>query len=130
MDEESLWAAALRRPTPAEGRAFLGQPCGGNAALRQRVKRLPAVDERTHGILSLGPAADLGTSVPAPLTPGTVSAGRFKLHERPGAGGMGEVWVADQHGPVPCRVAVKVIRPASTQPPCRPASSRNVRRWR
>src|SRR4029077_11443955 len=36
---------------------------------------------------------------------------RFKLRQSLGAGGMGEVWVADQIEPVQRRVALKVIRP-------------------
>ncbi len=43
--------------------------------------------------------------------PERVFAGRFKLRQKLGEGGMGEVWVADQAAPVQRRVAVKVVRP-------------------
>ena len=46
-----------------------------------------------------------------PLLPERVFAGRFKLRQKLGEGGMGEVWVADQTEPVQRRVAIKVIRP-------------------
>ena len=43
--------------------------------------------------------------------PERVFAGRFKLRQKLGEGGMGEVWVADQAEPVQRRVAIKVVRP-------------------
>src|SRR6476469_9254172 len=105
MDEESLFDAALERSDPAERRAFLDASCGGDAVLRRRVERLLAADGDS-GILTRG--AD-----PAPescgLAAGDVLAGRFKLRRLLGAGGMGEVWVADQAEPVQRRIALKVI---------------------
>jgi eukaryotic-like serine/threonine-protein kinase len=43
--------------------------------------------------------------------PGTLIAGRYKLLEQIGEGGMGTVWVAEQSEPVRRRVAVKLIKP-------------------
>jgi tRNA A-37 threonylcarbamoyl transferase component Bud32 len=43
--------------------------------------------------------------------PGDIIAGRYKLLERIGEGGMGEVWVAKQTEPVNRRVALKLIKP-------------------
>src|SRR5439155_4717017 len=40
-----------------------------------------------------------------------ILAGRFKLRQKLDAGGMGEVWVADQIEPVQRRVAIKAMRP-------------------
>src|SRR5262245_36761652 len=40
MTEETLFAEALDKTTPAERAAFLDAACGGNAALRQRVEAL------------------------------------------------------------------------------------------
>ncbi len=108
MDEESLFAAALEKSNPAERRAYLDSACGGDAGLRRRVERLLAADDRPAGILSRGAASALE---PCGLAAGDVLAGRFKLRELLGAGGMGEVWVADQVEPVQRRIALKVIRP-------------------
>ncbi|HYT91981.1 MAG TPA: serine/threonine-protein kinase, partial [Gemmataceae bacterium] len=110
MNEESLFAAALEKPNPAERQAFLDEACAGDLELRQRVERLLAADEHTCGILSRG-AAVLESSGPAPLVVGAVLGGRFKLRQLLGVGGMGEVWVADQVEPVQRRIALKVIRP-------------------
>ena len=66
---------------------------------------LPAVAAVAAQILSPGRA------VPAPaLEVGNVFAGRFKIREKLGEGGMGTVFVADQLEPVQRRVALKVIK--------------------
>src|SRR6185436_5777764 len=43
--------------------------------------------------------------------PGAVVAGRYKLLEAIGEGGMGTVWVAEQSQPIHRRVALKLIKP-------------------
>src|SRR5262245_1221890 len=43
-------------------------------------------------------------------TPGILIAGKYKLLQRIGEGGMGSVWMADQLEPVKRRVAIKLIR--------------------
>jgi serine/threonine protein kinase/uncharacterized protein HemY len=112
MNEESLFAAALVKTDPAERRAFLDEACAGDVALRQRVERLLAADERTAGILERAPGAAPDAPPPeAPLAAEGTFAGRFTLRHKLGEGGMGEVWVADQARPVQRRVALKVIRP-------------------
>ena len=40
MTEETLFAAALAKPTPTERAAFLGEACSGDVTLRQRVEAL------------------------------------------------------------------------------------------
>jgi eukaryotic-like serine/threonine-protein kinase len=110
MNEESLFAAALEKPSPAERQAFLAQACGGDVALRERVERLLAADERRGGILEgQPPTADIKPAEPG-LVPDRIFAGRFKLRQKLGEGGMGEVWVADQTAPMQRRVALKLVR--------------------
>jgi serine/threonine protein kinase len=114
MKEESLFAAALDKPTEADRQAFLDEACAGDDRLRLRLERLLAAAEDARGILDRGEAAAsiLGADQPeSPLVAEQVFAGRFQLREKLGEGGMGEVWLADQAEPVRRRVALKVIRP-------------------
>jgi serine/threonine protein kinase len=113
MNEESIFAAALEKQDSAERQAFLDEACGNDAALRARVEKLLAADAHARGILERGPEpAFTHTQRPdAKLSAEGLFAGRFKLRQKLGEGGMGEVWVADQTEPVQRRVALKVVRP-------------------
>ena len=50
-----------------------------------------------------------GSRAAAVVTAGTLIAGKYKLLQQIGEGGMGSVWMADQTEPVKRRVAVKLI---------------------
>ena len=117
---KSLFLAASDLPE-AERAAYLDRECGGDADLRARVEELlradagaPPTDPDRTG--TLGPAADEpgadeGMADHAPeLDAGAVVAGRYKLVELIGEGGMGSVWMAQQVEPVRRAVAVKLIK--------------------
>ena len=58
--------------------------------------------------LSATPAADSGPAFPCQPDG---SIGPYRLIQRIGSGGMGEVWLAEQTQPVCRRVALKLIKP-------------------
>ena len=61
-------------------------------------------------MLADGSSTDAAPARPAAEAAGTLIAGRYKLLQQIGEGGMGTVWMADQTEPVRRRVAVKLIR--------------------
>jgi serine/threonine protein kinase/lipopolysaccharide biosynthesis regulator YciM len=127
-----LFLAALDRPT-AERPAFLSGACEGDPGLRAAVERLLAAHDTPDGRIET-PAAEpdftaTGASPSATLTAaggdaasndtadhapwqdaGIVIAGKYKLIEEIGEGGMGTVWMAQQTEPVKRNVAVKLIK--------------------
>jgi serine/threonine protein kinase len=117
MTELELFEAALER-SPADRAACLDEACAGNQPLRQRLEALLARHEKAASFLE-APAAELhaaaGLNVtadrPSRERPGIIIAGRYKLLEQIGEGGMGTVWVAEQTEPVKRRVALKLIKP-------------------
>src|SRR5579863_2743730 len=105
--------AALLRAHDAPGRSFdpldsslevtfLTGPSGSPRASRDAVETDPLVP----------PLADFPeTAAPPPEGhSGVEIAGRYRLQEKIGEGGMGEVWVARQTEPVKRHVALKLIK--------------------
>src|SRR5438552_17792740 len=101
-----IFLAASERPTP-ERAAYLDEAGAGDAALRQRVEALLRAHDEPGAFLSAAPADPSATTAPTPSLVGTVIAGRYKLLEEIGDGGMGRVWMAEQREPVKRLVAVK-----------------------
>jgi serine/threonine protein kinase len=118
MTDEEIFHAALARPAE-ERPAFLKEACAGDADLRLRVDVLLAAHANPGSFLGqpaahwlprldLPPSAE-ETHVSAERA-GALIAGRYKLLEQIGEGGMGTVWVAEQTQPVRRKVAVKLIK--------------------
>ncbi len=114
MTEESLFDQALQLSAD-ERDAFLDRVCP-DPLMRARVEALLAADAVTRSPLdSLSEKTSFSISPEpkpryAPEAEGTIIAGRYKLRQQIGEGGMGTVWMADQTEPVKRKVAVKLIR--------------------
>jgi non-specific serine/threonine protein kinase/serine/threonine-protein kinase len=109
MTEESLFLAALEYSDLEARQAFLRQACGDEAALLRRVEQLLAA--YAAGQQKLEPPEPIVTEDHrGAVVAGVIIAGRYRLLERIGEGGMGEVWVAKQTEPVQRKVALKLIR--------------------
>src|SRR5262249_44159306 len=115
-----------------ERAAFLAHACAGRPELLAAVEALLAAHDQANAPCDAPPpepgetvdSANVDANSPATsahtpggtvhyrpgVVPGFVIAGRYTLHQKLGAGGMGEVWVAQQFEPVKRRVAVKLVK--------------------
>ena len=117
--EEAIFSAALAYESPAARAAYLDAACAGHPELRRGVEALLNASEGAPTFLDRPPvspgrhAANLGSvrppNPPADEGPGT-QIGRYKLLEKIGEGGFGEVYVAEQREPVKRKVALKIIK--------------------
>jgi serine/threonine protein kinase/WD40 repeat protein len=120
-----IFADAIDIGDAAARARFVDQACGGDEEIRQKVEALLRAHLQAGSFLE-GPAPqDLQATAdhsprPAAATiyapsrtdvVGTIIAGRYKLLEEIGSGGMGTVWMAEQREPVKRLVALKLIKP-------------------
>jgi non-specific serine/threonine protein kinase/serine/threonine-protein kinase len=119
MNELELFAATITLADSAERAALLDRECADKPELRARLDELlvahlrsnPLLDQPQQPVTPETPgdaveAADMASGEMA----GTIIAGRYKLLQKIGEGGMGTVWMADQSEPVKRRVALKLMR--------------------
>ena len=106
----SIFLAALDR-APGDWPAFLEEACAGNADLRANVEQLLCAHQAMGSIHGTGQRSPVTIDQPAGVERAGTVIGPYKLMEQIGEGGMGLVFVAEQHQPVRRRVALKVIKP-------------------
>ncbi len=134
----ALFNTALDLPHPSDRTEYLDRECGQAGELRQRLDKLLAAHDQTVGELehplaaAIAPGDETGPA-PAGFEPpksplertaslsrdeqptasliGSVIAGRYKIREEIGEGGMGSVYLAEQAKPIKRIVALKLIKP-------------------
>ena len=130
MNESQVFANAVKLAAPDERAAYLDEACAGNPGLRADVEALLRAHAADNGFLEQ-PVSSLGETVDEPASlrvtpggspgegptkpgdaeqPGVLIAGRYKLLQQIGEGGMGTVWLAEQSQPVQRKVALKLIK--------------------
>ena len=137
---KALFNAALDLSDPLGRPAFLDRECGDDHELRRRLAELLAAYDQPASALEQPlaashletiaadggplPTMELPQQSTIPLRPkeivhpappplsliGTVIAGRYKLRQEIGEGGMGSVYLAEQTKPVKRQVALKLIK--------------------
>jgi eukaryotic-like serine/threonine-protein kinase len=112
MTEREIFFEALEMPTPEARAAYLEGVCSRDFTLRRKVDEL-LKEHFSNDSLLTGPALDGDRPgiVESPVEESPVQMlGRYKLLEKIGEGGFGEVWMAEQREPVKRRVALKIIK--------------------
>src|SRR4051812_30751116 len=112
MSEEEIFFEALQITTPEARAAYVQEACGQDRTLRRKLEEL-LKEHFSNDSLLAGPALEgERPTIKLELTPEAApTLGRYKLLEKIGEGGFGEVWMAEQREPVKRHVGLKIIKP-------------------
>ena len=100
-----LFRAAFDRP-PEKRRAFLHEACESDEDLLREVESLLAHHEESGSSSLMDAPTTVRPTKPAPPR----NVGPYRLLQKLGEGGMGEVYEAEQEKPVKRRVAIKLVK--------------------
>jgi serine/threonine protein kinase/tetratricopeptide (TPR) repeat protein len=107
-DVMAVFDRAAEIADPADREDYLAAACAG---VRADARAGDFLDPPGAAPAASSPRAPPDTAAPGPAAEvGTVVAGKYKLLQEVGEGGMWSVYMADQLHPVKRRVAVKVIK--------------------
>jgi serine/threonine-protein kinase len=119
---KDIFMRAVEQESTELRNRVVDEACAGNPELRQEVDDLIGSFKDAGSFLEHKPGAalDLTTDSGSPRSsgleatmataslakPGTILAGKYKLLEVIGEGGMGSIWVAQQSKPIKRKVAI------------------------
>ncbi|MCO6046392.1 serine/threonine-protein kinase [Aeoliella sp. ICT_H6.2] len=111
--EKAIFRVALSLDDAEQREQFLNNVCRDNDLLRREIESLLAEDARAEGFMAMG-VDPLGESIDVTEDwheqSTSESIGRYKLLQKIGEGGFGDVYMAEQTEPIVRRVALKVIK--------------------
>jgi eukaryotic-like serine/threonine-protein kinase len=110
---ESIFCTAIEIESAEQRREYVAQASGQDSELLRQVDRLLQAHFGAGSFLEspldgVAPSSTLG--LPMTEKPGN-QIGPYKLLQQIGEGGMGVVYMAEQHQPVRRKVALKIIKP-------------------
>jgi serine/threonine protein kinase/tetratricopeptide (TPR) repeat protein len=111
MTERTLFLAVLDIDDPSERNAYLERACAHDPELRSQVDQLLKAHLDPGDFMEQPAAVSVGATSQAVIERLGSTIGPYKLKEQIGEGGMGLVFVAEQHEPVRRKVALKLIKP-------------------
>ena len=110
--EKLIFDVAIEIDDAEERARYLHRECGDDSRLLKRIRSLLSAADNHAGLLQKR-AADSFDVGPAYIHLDQIghTIGRYKLLEKIGEGGFGDVYMAEQQEPVNRKVALKIIKP-------------------
>ena len=111
---QAIFLAAVEAEDLAQRSEVLNAQCADDTE-RARVEALLRLHDQSRelpevGTLNIAREREAPAMGPSAASAGKIIAGRYRLLEEIGEGGMGTVWVAEQIQPVRRRVAIKLVK--------------------